>query len=236
MPLPSSGRRQDGRVTAEALLQAAGEVFAELGPDRATSKEISARAGSSAAAVNYYFGGVTALYDAVLTRAHERVLSWDRLAEISAADTPASEKVRQLIQVNLEAAFGFGPRAWEMRIVSRELMSPSPALQRLHAQQMAPRMRIIDTIVAEIVGLPVDDARVRQAAFCTMTPSLMMLTAPPSMIADISGTTTPSAQEVRRLTDHAAGFALGGLNALRDLWAANARVPRRSAPNRKQPR
>ena len=46
---PSAGDR-----SREHLLEVAGEVFAEEGYGRATSKEICERAGMNAAAVNYH--------------------------------------------------------------------------------------------------------------------------------------------------------------------------------------
>ena len=52
------GRRDDGATTRAQLLEAAGEIFAEKGLDRATGKEIADRAGTNSAAVNYYFGGL----------------------------------------------------------------------------------------------------------------------------------------------------------------------------------
>jgi len=199
------------------VLQAAGEVFAEKGPDRATSKEISARAGVNGAAVNYYFGGFDALYDAVLLRAHERVLAWEGLAEIAATTASPAEKIRRFISLHLEALFGLGSHAWELRVVSRELISPSPALLRLHAEQLAPRMLMIDSIVAEAMGLAVDDPAVRQAAFCTMTPSLMLLTGPPGMIHMMTGSPQAGPAEVSGLAERLARYAMGGIEALAAL-------------------
>ena len=51
-----------GERAREQLLEAAGEVFAEKGYGRATSKEICERAGMNSASVNYYFAGVEPLY------------------------------------------------------------------------------------------------------------------------------------------------------------------------------
>ena len=214
MPITHPGRRTDGRQTAEAVLQAAGHVFAVKGFDRATSKEICARAEANSAAVNYHFGGFEALYDAVLLRAHERVLSWEDLAAIAASDVVPADKIKRLIAIHLEALLGMGSHAWELRVVSRELVSPSPALLRLHAQQMRPRMLTLDIIVAEVMGLPVDDPAVRQAAFCTMTPSLMLLIGAPGMIHTITGSDRADAADLPALVEALAAYALAGIKAL----------------------
>ncbi|MCQ4160997.1 CerR family C-terminal domain-containing protein [Roseomonas sp. GC11] len=214
--LSPGGRRTDGRDTAQALLRAAGELFAEKGADRATSKEICARAGANSAAVNYYFGGFEALYDAVLLQAHERIMAWEVLADVARSKASPAEKIRKLIGLHLEALLGLGPHAWELRVVSRELMAPSPALLRLH-KQMTPRLVAIDEIMAEAMDLPVDSPAVRQAAFCTMTPCVMLLTGPPGMIQIITGRDQVGPGELPGLADRLARYAMGGVEALATL-------------------
>jgi AcrR family transcriptional regulator len=224
MKITHPGRRNDGRQTAEAVLQAAGHIFAVKGFDRATSKEICALAEANGAAVNYHFGGFEALYDAVLLRAHERVLSWEDLAAIAASDIVPAEKIRRLIALHLDALLGLGSHAWELRVVSRELVAPSPALLRLHAQQMRPRMLTIDTIVAEIMGVPVDDPLVRQAAFCTMTPSLMLLIGSPGMVHTITGSDRTDAADLPILVEALTEYALAGIKALGRLARSRGRT------------
>lgn len=214
MPIASPGRRPDGRVTAEAVLQAAGEVFAEKGPDRATSKEICARAGASAAAVNYYFGGIGPLYDAVLARAHERMLAAGDLAALADAAIPPAEKIRRLIALHLDALFGLGPHAWEIRVINRELIAPSPALLRFRKRQVAPRIQLIQRIVAEAMALPADHPAVNQAGFCTLAPCVALLTGPPGLLRDVTGSDQPGPAALPALAERLAVFAMGGIQAL----------------------
>jgi TetR/AcrR family transcriptional regulator, regulator of cefoperazone and chloramphenicol sensitivity len=220
MPVSRPGRRPDGRVTAEAVLQAAGAVFAEKGPDRATSKEICARAGTSAAAVNYYFGGIGPLYDAVLLRAHERLLDSEGLAALATAEIAPAEKIERLITLHLEALLGLGLHAWELRVISRELIAPSPALARFHEEQAAPRLLLIRRIVAEAMELPATHSITGYAAFCSLAPCAMLLTGPPGLVRDITGSDRFEPAELPALTERLAGFAMGGIRALAEMTRA----------------
>lgn len=62
------GRRPAGQDTRTALLEAARQVFAESGYERATVRAIAARAGVDAAMVNHWFGGKEALFAQVVLK------------------------------------------------------------------------------------------------------------------------------------------------------------------------
>ena len=57
---------EDSSDTEMRVLEAAGEVFADLGYRAATVRQICEKAGANIAAVNYYFGDKEGLYLAVL--------------------------------------------------------------------------------------------------------------------------------------------------------------------------
>ncbi|MFE6049155.1 TetR/AcrR family transcriptional regulator [Kitasatospora sp. NPDC056446] len=63
---PPRTRRRDAARSREELLNAAGELFAERGFDRTTTREIGERAGVDPALIARYFGGKTQLYLALV--------------------------------------------------------------------------------------------------------------------------------------------------------------------------
>src|SRR3984957_8274648 len=99
-PRKSRGKAPEedvSRSTRERLLETAGEIFAEKGFDRATGKEICARAGANVAAINYYFGSIEGLYAAVLEEAQRRFITFDAIAAAVAEKSGAKAKLRALI-------------------------------------------------------------------------------------------------------------------------------------------
>lgn len=68
----------------EALLDAAGRLFAERGPEPHSLRAVAAAAGVTPALVHYYFGDKRGLTDAMLERALARVLA--RLADVRRFD------------------------------------------------------------------------------------------------------------------------------------------------------
>ena len=58
----------EGELTREALIDAAGELFADQGIEGVSIRSINSHAGLAAAAVHYHFGSKGRLLDAVLER------------------------------------------------------------------------------------------------------------------------------------------------------------------------
>src|SRR5690349_8120086 len=66
------GAQQSGTARTRArlsLLRAAIEVFGEAGFENATTREIAKRSAQNSAAIAYYFGGKTQLYEAMMEHA-----------------------------------------------------------------------------------------------------------------------------------------------------------------------
>ena len=85
--------RPHGDATRQALLEAAGEVFAEQGFARGSSKQICALAGANLTAINYHFGSRENLYQAVLREAGQRFLS-QPLVQLDILHGDARERLR----------------------------------------------------------------------------------------------------------------------------------------------
>ena len=126
--------RKAKQSTRQRLLEAAGQVFAEKGFDRSTGKEICERARTNTAAVNYYFGGIDGLYAAVLNEARSRLVPTPALLAAVAGKADAREKLEAVIELGIQAMSSPATSSWVLRVLAREIIAPSPALEALWAE------------------------------------------------------------------------------------------------------
>src|SRR5262249_14064971 len=147
-------REEDDQGTRARLLEAAGQVFAEKGFDRATGKEICERAGTNTAAVNYYFGGIEGLYAAVVREAHGRFVPFAAASAAVARNAGPPAKLEAILELLVRALTGPAGSSWALRVLVREIAAPSPALDVLREKEFLPKTRILRAIVSELTGLP----------------------------------------------------------------------------------
>lgn len=205
--------RQDGAATRMNLLEAGGAVFAEFGFDRATAKEIALRAATNAAAVNYHFGGIEALYEDVLAEAHHRLMSYELLASTVAADIDPKEKLRRLIGLLVKVVRAGNENSWPAKVIVRELIAPTPHIGKLRREEIEPKKALLFSVIAQIIGVQTDNPLVAHAALSTMAPCFMLLVAEKrvSEIIPALGRETTTDEE---LADRLFRFTLGGLAGL----------------------
>ena len=197
--------------TRQQLLQAAGEVFAAHGYARATSKEICQRANANIAAVNYHFGGKDELYAAVLEEAHRRLISIESLAVTAQSQMDARSKLRMFIGRIVGEIANRDESAWELRVLSRELLSQSPLMERMIANQVLPKVKLFSGIVAEITQLPVTHPAVGRCVVNIVGPCIFLLIANRLLQQRILPNLDLSAAD---LTEHMVSFALAGMQAI----------------------
>jgi AcrR family transcriptional regulator len=204
---PTAGDR-----VRSALLEAAGAVFAEKGYSQATSKEICERAGMNSAAVNYHFGSFERLYAATLALAHRQLVALEQLREIASSDLNPRQKLRAYIALIIGRLAR--PRtSWEMRLLSREMLSPSQAREAFVKAEILPKMLVMRGIIADVLGVPMADPRVGRSLLLVMSPGLMLAIADRSILTHIIPGLT-RATEIEPLIDHCEQFIYAGLRSV----------------------
>ena len=213
-PRKLPGRREDGATTKAQILEAAGDVFAEKGFDRATGKEIAERAGSNSAAVNYYYGGIEGLYADVLVEAHRRLLTYDKLVALAATPGEPTEKLKSLIGLIARRITGPESSSWALRVLSREILSPSSAFPVLVKQEILPKKLVVTGIIGEILGKPHDDPVVTRCTLNIIAPFAMLLVGNRQIFTQVLPGFNSGEPEVQeQIVEHFQRFALAGLTA-----------------------
>lgn len=206
-----STARQDGLATRQQLLEAAGEVFAEHGYAKATSKEICERAQANIAAVNYHFGGKDGLYAAVLEEAHSRLVSLDVVAQTARSRIDPRLKLRMVLTRIVGEITRRDQAAWELRVLCRGLLSQSPLLDGLINNQIAPKAKFVRAILGEIMQLPPEHPSVSLSVLNVMGPCILMLIASRTLQQIVAPKLDLNAAS---LVEHMVTYALAGMQAV----------------------
>jgi TetR/AcrR family transcriptional regulator, regulator of cefoperazone and chloramphenicol sensitivity len=136
-------RQGNGPVTREKLIEAAGEIFAEKGLYGASIRDITQRAGANIASVNYHFHDKFELYALVLRQAHQGAAA--AMNQPLSAASPEG-RIRQLLSVLLTSAFDPSRPKWHRRLLGRELLEPTPALDLMQDLMQRPSQRLRELV------------------------------------------------------------------------------------------
>lgn len=211
----SQVERVDTRLDTRAhLLEAAGQVFAEKGFAGSTAKEISERAGTNTAAVNYYFGGIEGLYAAVLEEARNRVFSVQAIAHAVEGKTDPKAKLEAVLMVVIATLLGPVSSSWVMQVLGRDMVTASPTADAAKEKLILPRARILRRFVGEMMGLSEDHPVVARSCITLMAPICMLVLGDRRMLKRALPSLGLSAEDAPALAQHLSRYAVAGLEAV----------------------
>ncbi|WDS34794.1 CerR family C-terminal domain-containing protein [Pseudoxanthomonas sp.] len=208
--------RSDGDATRSRILESAGRLIAASGYAETTSKAVAADAGVDLASINYHFGNRSGLYQAVLAEGHRGLVSLSELSRLADSGLSASEQLREV----LDRIVGGIVEAdgWHVRVIAREIASPSPHLDMLFAQEVMPKMARLVQVISQITGIPAGDPALMRCLLSVAAPCLMLM---------IGGHLPGPIQQVFQmpravLVGHLHAFAMAGLAEAGRQHALNA--------------
>jgi TetR/AcrR family transcriptional regulator, regulator of cefoperazone and chloramphenicol sensitivity len=162
MPMPPEVQA----VTRDRLLEAAGEVFAELGYAQTTVREICQRAGANIAAVNYHFGGKDELYAAILERHFSDAVQ--RYPLVPDPAIPPRQALEQFVHATMSRLLDQSRSAWHTRLTMREITEPTPHLDMVAERFMRPHFAALKGILRGVLGGKVPEDRLLLLALSVM--------------------------------------------------------------------
>lgn len=142
--------------TKLALINAAGELFADHGLEGTSVRAIAEKAGANVAAINYHFGSKENLYTEVLRYV---VLKGDRRRpsgiiadQDERLDTPEgiAGVIYQIVMEEYTSLFTPDFPRWYGRLLMRSLLDPSPSLHTVVEQIFQPDHEALKAIVKRV--------------------------------------------------------------------------------------
>jgi len=196
--------------TRARLLEAAVEVFAEEGFRGATIQRICKLAGANIAAAHYHFGDKEGLYTAVFEYAERNAA--ERTPAETAEGAGPEERLRAHVASFLSRLLDPGRPAWIARLLARELIDPTPALDRLVRRRMRANHEQLADIVRALLG---PDATPEAVRLCTLSviSQCVFYRNSAAVVSRLYPEIVP-AREVQRLADHVTRFSLAAMQGL----------------------
>ena len=195
--------------TRARLVEAAREVFSEHGFQGATVREICRRADANVAAVNYHFGSKEALLAEVLNFSQ---LSAMQSANIEADGCP-EVRLRLFIRDFMLMLLDEKSASRQCRMMARELADPTPALDKIVREALAPLHEFLGRLVNEIVGDSVNEAEQLRCVFSILGQCSFYYHSEP-VLQRLHPELRYDRDEIAAIAEHIADFSLNGLKAL----------------------
>lgn len=202
-------RTASSEQTRERLLVAAREVFSEFGFQGATVREICRRAGANVAAVNYHFGSKDGLLAEAL---HFESLKLLQETNARAAASP-EERLRLFLREFMHMLLGEQNGSRQCRIMARELADPTPALDQIVREAIAPLHDYLAGLVSEIVGGRVGEAELHRCVHSIVGQCLYYHHSHP-VLQRLHADPHYGRREIDAIAKHIADFSLNGLKYL----------------------
>jgi TetR/AcrR family transcriptional regulator, regulator of cefoperazone and chloramphenicol sensitivity len=198
--------------TRKRLITASSEIFAKVGYQAATTRQICVKARANAAAVNYHFGDKLGLYTAVLKTYIQ--LEEGRVAQHALLAMPAREALTQFISMMFENLAGEGAQDSYTRLMAHELSQPTPRLALVVERIIRPRALLLCEIVSRLTGQAANSRQTRMSAHCVIGQVVHYMHARP-VIRLLWPDWRTSAASRRAIAAHITAFSLAGLKGYR---------------------
>jgi AcrR family transcriptional regulator len=167
-----SRHRPPPAATRRALLAAATAAFDRHGYRDATVRAICRRAGANVAAVNYHFGDKAALYREVLRHVAREADARRPLALARGERLPGPRRLERFIHGFLRHLLDRGRTEVGSRLMSREMMEPTVALDMVIREQVQPIAEELRAIVTAFLGPRASEPAIRLAGMSIVSQCL----------------------------------------------------------------
>jgi AcrR family transcriptional regulator len=185
-------------------------LFADRGFKDVTVRQICREADANVAAVNYHFGDKLGLYRAVLQSAIDRMHETTDQARDSGKGQPPESQLRMFISIFIRRLLD-DQTGTVHRLLTREMLDPTPALDAIIEQGVRPRMEFLRELIARMIGSDENDPRVLRSVASVSTQFAAYM---PNPIADRLAETERAPADADTIAEHLAQFTIAGIRAI----------------------
>ncbi len=200
--------------TRQRLLEAAGEVFAEHGFRRATVRDICRRANANIAAVNYHFRNKERLYSSVLQYAYQCAIEKYPPHLGLRSDATVEQRLLAFVRSFLLRIFDEGRPAWHGKLMVREMIEPTRALDALVENNIRPIAQQLESLVEGMLG-PMANSKLIHLCTRSIVAQCVFYHHARPVINRLYPNQKYDQDDVEQLADHVTRFSLGALKELR---------------------
>lgn len=204
----------DDDRTRQRVLEAAGPLFAARGFDAVSVREITERAGTNVASVNYYFGGKEALY--VETVRHAAALAEQHTPHPPLVPgQPPEDRLREFIRAFLTRVLGQEKSGWHRDLIFREVADPRPgACEGFVEHFVRPSFELLVGLVRDLAAPEVPADRLRMMAGSVIGQMLHYHHCR-HILTFLAGKDWAETHTIDVLTDHVHRFSLAAIRGYR---------------------
>lgn len=193
----------------EALLNAAGAVFAEKGLDGATVRGICREAGLNIAAVNYYFRDKKALYIEAVKLAH---CTGGQLPKFEIpGDVPPEQLLEGFIRQMMEIMLDDVRPTWHIELMMREMARPTEACEELVRSFIGPMFDTLKQIIRPLLPRDIAPLDLDLHGFSIVAQCLLYRYHRPVGRLLVGAEGYATMMDLDRLTRHITDFSLAAL-------------------------
>ena len=202
----TAATKTSGEQTRSRLLNAACEVFSQHGFQGATVREICRRAETNVAAVNYHFGSKDGLLAEALNFAQLKAL---QTANVKSDESPEA-RLQLFIRDFMLMLLDETTSSSQCRIMARELADPTPALDKIVHEAIAPLHKFLGELVREIAGGKTSTTELRRCVHSILGQCLFYCHSHPVLLR-LHPKLRYDRKEIESIAGHIAEFSLAGI-------------------------
>jgi AcrR family transcriptional regulator len=220
--------------TRQRLLDVAGPIFAEKGLKATSVRNITDAAGTSPAAVNYYFRSKEQMYVEAVKHAYESIAAKAPMPQWPAG-MPAEQRLRAFIRAFLTRLLVPRGPEWHGLLIMRECSQPTEACVEFVRNFVRPTFTVLQGILDELLPAAVPP-RTRHLLGASIIGQCLHYHNARWVLPMLVGQDEYRGYDVDTLAEHIAAFSLAALKGLycdsADAGSQTSDPPRPRSTNR----